>query len=247
MALVAVYVAVSVVAYTDYPRTQGEPPLDALELAGAQIWRRHNCQACHQIYGFGGFLGPDLTNRVTDDTADDEFTEILTRGSGKMPAFRLSPADREAVLAWLRAIHRTGRSQPPGLRAKKSVDSVYHLRHLADAWRAAQGELPPEVRRGIETWTRFRCGLCHTPFAEGRMRAPDLFAAAGDRSADAIATVLRAGRGRMPPFPASPEETADLAAFLQWAAARRSELVGLNETLLERETFSWSDVPWFEY
>ncbi len=41
-------------------------PLSINAIKGKQIWLQNNCQTCHQIYGFGGFLGPDLTNRGKD-------------------------------------------------------------------------------------------------------------------------------------------------------------------------------------
>ncbi|MBK8357424.1 MAG: hypothetical protein IPL13_19205 [Saprospiraceae bacterium] len=37
-------------------------PSKQQEDAGKLIWQDYNCNACHQIYGLGGYLGPDLTN-----------------------------------------------------------------------------------------------------------------------------------------------------------------------------------------
>ena len=30
--------------------------------AGMRLWQENNCQSCHQFYGLGGYMGPDLTN-----------------------------------------------------------------------------------------------------------------------------------------------------------------------------------------
>ncbi len=95
--LLGVYLLVSVVAYTDYPRTAAYETLTERERHGLAIWRRHNCQACHQVYGFGGFLGPDLTNRVTEETQDFEFLSLLKQGREKMPALDLAPSGHEVV------------------------------------------------------------------------------------------------------------------------------------------------------
>ena len=59
------------------------PPLDDLARAGRALWHDHNCQTCHQIYGFGGFLGPDVTNgaqRLGDaDGTPEALAELRAR------------------------------------------------------------------------------------------------------------------------------------------------------------------------
>ncbi len=37
-------------------------PVGAPAAAGKLLYQKYNCQACHQIYGLGGYMGPDLTN-----------------------------------------------------------------------------------------------------------------------------------------------------------------------------------------
>ncbi len=246
--LVAAYISVSVVAYTDFPRRATDPPLTDLELRGLAAWRAHNCQACHQIYGFGGFLGPDLTNRVTDATPDAEFGWILTVGSGPMPAFDLPPAEQETILAYLRAVNRTGRSQPEPLGAGQQVSPVEHYGRIAEEWARQSGrDLTARERRGSEVWHRNGCGGCHWSFTVGLSLAPDLSQRAVDRSANALRGVLDEGRGRMPPFRLPAGDIDDLSAFLEWISGHRSELVDINDRMMERQPFSWGAVPWFEY
>ncbi|MFQ5844075.1 MAG: c-type cytochrome [Planctomycetota bacterium] len=96
------------------------------------VWRRNNCQVCHQIHGFGGSLGPDLTNRVTDNVADQEFRALLAAGSGRMPPLGLDPLEQRAVLAYLRRVNRTGRSQPRPLAARRTVDRREHFRLIME-------------------------------------------------------------------------------------------------------------------
>ena len=122
------------VAYTDFPRRPTDAPLTELERRGLAVWRGNNCQACHQIYGFGGFLGPDLTNRVTDATPDAEFRAILEEGARSMPAFQMPPADQEAVLSFLRAVNRTGQSQPTPLATIEGVSPIIHFERIAEEW-----------------------------------------------------------------------------------------------------------------
>ena len=246
--LVPIYIGLSIVVYTDHPMQATDPPLSETERQGLAIWRDHNCQACHQIYGFGGFLGPDLTNRVTERTPDAEFRYILEDGSREMPAFDLPEAEQEAVLAFLRAVNRSGRSQPAPLGARREVNPVRHFQEIVASWQASTGaELTPPARRGLEVWNRFGCGACHAAFTLGTMRAPDLSRSAVDLSVPALRELLEQGRRNMPPFAVPPDQVGDLSAFLAWVSSNRPALVDLNDRLVGREEFSWGNIPWFEY
>lgn len=245
---VGFYVLVSAVVYTDFPRRESLPPLTDLEQEGLGVWRRYNCQTCHQLYGFGGFLGPDLTNRVVDTAEDGGLGTILSGGLGKMPALGLNQPEQAAVLEFLRAMNRTGRSQPRPLAADVRVDPEQNYRWLTQEWGKDNGnEMSPLLASGAAVWDRNRCALCHVPFATGPTLAPDLSRWAIDLSEDAVANILEHGRGRMPSFDMAPGDLENLRAYLQWIASRRPELVALNNRLLQRQDFSWSRLPWFEY
>lgn len=246
--LVATYLGVSVVAYTDYPRVDYDPPLTDVEHRGLAVWREHNCQSCHQIYGFGGFLGPDLTNRITAATLDSEVSWILRDGSKAMPGFRLSPEDSTAVIAFLRMVSSTGRSQPQPLQGQQVVAPSEHLDWLARAWTDETGrDLGEPANRGAELWQRSRCGTCHLPFLRGRNLAPDISAAALDVTPEGLQSTLGQGQRRMPAFPLGAADAEDLSEFLLWLSKHRRELVDLNGDLTNVPEFSWRAVPWFEY
>ena len=40
----------------------GSIHLSKKAIEGENIWLQKNCNSCHQLYGLGGYLGPDLTN-----------------------------------------------------------------------------------------------------------------------------------------------------------------------------------------
>lgn len=165
-----------------------------------------------------------------------------------MPAFHLSQDDHRAVMAYLRAINRTGPSLPPPLGSRVAVEPWNHLAMVARAWsEQMSGALPGEVRAGLEVWAVNRCGACHVPFAPGRHRAPDLSGRAVDRSVEGLTAVVTEGRDRMPAFVLTRSEIKSLGAFLDWTGEHRPELVAVNDRLLQREEFSWTAVPWFEY
>ncbi len=112
--LTACFVGQSWLIYADAP---GPVQLEGEALRGAAVWHHENCQACHQIHGYGGFLGPDLTNfarRFPDGGAVLE--AWLLSGPGAMPRFDHLPADdRQALWAWLEAVDRTGVGQARAL------------------------------------------------------------------------------------------------------------------------------------
>lgn len=246
--LVVIYFLVSLVAYTDFPRTGAALSLTEIEHRGLAVWRRHNCQVCHQIHGFGGFLGPDLTNRVDDSRGDTEFGPILTKGAGRMPALKLSPGDRSAVLSYLRAINRTGRSQPHPLKARRRVDPIEHFPLLTGEYVRITGHpLSAKVRNGTVLWSRFQCGSCHVPFTEGPAGAVDLSIRSVVRELPNLEALLAEGRRRMPSYVLTSVETKELRTYLKWIAIYRSNLIPVNDRMVKREKFSRRAVPWFEY
>ncbi|MBI2922356.1 MAG: cytochrome c [Planctomycetes bacterium] len=233
-----------VVPWTDGPG----PALTDHERSGLAVWRDYNCQACHQLYGQGGFLGPDLTNAVDDTRTWEEFEALLTKGYGRMPALRLSPCEQSAVLAFLRAMNRTGRALPPRPPERTPVPQRTRLGVVADEWsRGAGRPLDENVRRGREAWDRMQCGACHAAFAEGSRREPDLSAVALDRSLEALARIVEKGHGTMPSYAVTPHELRDLRAWLDWVVKNRAELAGVERRLSGREEFSWKRVSWWEF
>lgn len=245
--LVLAYLIASVITYSDYPNENEEIVLKGEEHLGLTLWRRHNCQVCHQLHGFGGFLGPDLTNVVGAETEVEDFRSILTRGKRQMPAFDFDEKEQRAIYAFLGAMNRTGRSIPQGLKNGRQVYPYDHFGQLCELYLRQSGSLRESVSRGLKTFGVYACSQCHIPFTAGKYRAPDLTAAATERSPDFLRRILRSGTGKMPSYQLSEREIADIAVFLQWVGRNRETLVGLNKRLLRREDFSWKRVPWFEY
>jgi nitric oxide reductase subunit C len=78
---------------------------------GKALWQQHNCTACHQVYGLGGYLGPDLTN-VYSLRGPEYITVFLKYGNQTMPAYQMEASDIQAMLAYLRNIDQSGVSDP---------------------------------------------------------------------------------------------------------------------------------------
>jgi nitric oxide reductase subunit C len=79
---------------------------------GWEIWQAKNCQSCHQVYGLGGYLGPDLTNVAAK--RDSKYLHTYIKyGTGRMPNFGLSDREVDDVAAWLQWVDKTGQSKVP--------------------------------------------------------------------------------------------------------------------------------------
>lgn len=113
----AIYSALiaSFVAYTGLVYTIGTedskltPEASAAIIAGQKVFKSYNCTACHQIYGLGGHLGPDLTNVAS--TKGDQYIEIILKtGLGAMPNFTLSAGEIRDLINFFKALDATGQS-----------------------------------------------------------------------------------------------------------------------------------------
>ena len=246
--LMASFLFVSFLAHTNYADGFPEAPLSESGLRGLKLWRQHNCQVCHQLYGFGGFLGPDLTNSITDQTGPDDFRLVLTRGKKQMPAFNFSKADQEALLAFLRSMNATGRSRPAGLRNGDSARRPDHFWELLLAYERESGSAASDlVRQGCLIFQENGCDECHVPFAPGLHRAPDLSKHVSRTSLDDLRVIASQGLDKMPTYELPEEHLRTMGAFLSWLRTNRPALVDVNIRLCDRESFSWSTIPWFEY
>jgi len=244
LGLVGVFVVQTWIVYSD-PTGRGAPPLSVEASRGRGVWRRHNCQSCHQVYGFGGFIGPDLTNAAKELTPA-RLDSILTVGSGAMPAFDLPPDERRALGAYLEELHRTGVSQPRAIEPRPAREVV---QELTDAIVAAQGPLSALEQAGLAIFQRENCIDCHLPNPSSAFRATDI-TGLGDRFDRArLWVVLDEGvPGKaMPHFGFADRDKEALHAWLAFLAHHGDAL----RAELERDGNARGNallrLPWFEY
>ena len=85
------------------------------ELAGEGrlIWQKYNCQACHQLYGLGGYLGPDLTNTISHPKKGEVLIRAMIKsGTKQMPVYNLPENELRALIAFLKMTDASGRADP---------------------------------------------------------------------------------------------------------------------------------------
>lgn len=106
------FLGYSAVLYTNSPAEKGVNKLEEeLALKGILIWQEKNCTSCHQIYGLGGHLGPDLTN-VSSKYPDEAIEVFLKHGTQVMPNFNLTRDQMDALVAFLKTVNKSGKADP---------------------------------------------------------------------------------------------------------------------------------------
>ena len=95
--------------YTSFVYTEGtitEYPITGEAIEGRQLFRDKNCIACHQLYGLGGYMGPDLTN-VISSKGEIYVRAFLENGTQKMPDFNLEVREVKNLIAYLTYVDST--------------------------------------------------------------------------------------------------------------------------------------------
>ena len=81
--------------------------LSAKAADGKLLWQEYNCQSCHQLYGLGGYMGPDLTNEIK--LKGKEYSKFfISQGSAKMPNLHLKPAEIDDIVDYLSCVNNSG-------------------------------------------------------------------------------------------------------------------------------------------
>lgn len=78
-------------------------------IKGENIWLQNNCNSCHQIYGLGGYLGPDITNVYSREGKGEKYIKvILNSGIKTMPQFNFSEEEKDELVQFFKEIDQTG-------------------------------------------------------------------------------------------------------------------------------------------
>jgi nitric oxide reductase subunit C len=90
---------------------RGKEALSENARSGKLLFQKYNCISCHQIYGLGGYMGPDLTNVASAEGKGEGFINgLLKYGTNRMPDFHLNDNEIKDLTAYLSYIDKTGKS-----------------------------------------------------------------------------------------------------------------------------------------
>ena len=109
--LCVAFVIYSATIYTSGTAATHNDPMSPEARAGQQLFQDNNCIACHQFYGLGGYMGPDLTNVISTRGAAYAGA-FITAGTTSMPTFGLNEEEVSALISFLTFVDATG-TYPP--------------------------------------------------------------------------------------------------------------------------------------
>jgi nitric oxide reductase subunit C len=105
--LLTIYTIYSITVYSKGTQETARGPIpDATAIAnGKKIYQQYNCTSCHQLYGLGGYLGPELTTAYSDPIRGELYLRaFLQNGGPRMPKFNFSPEQINDIISYLKYV-----------------------------------------------------------------------------------------------------------------------------------------------
>ena len=101
--LFVIYISYTGWVYTN--ATNNADTMTAKEQSGKQLRQQYNCSSCHQVFGLGGYLGPELTTVISDFKRGKIYAKtFLQNGGTRMPDFHFKANEIEDIIAYLKYI-----------------------------------------------------------------------------------------------------------------------------------------------
>lgn len=106
-ALVSLFFIYSLFVYTGGTEiSPGAENAGPLAVNGKLLWQKHNCISCHQLYGLGGYIGPDLTT-VIEKKGEAYAKAFILNGTQRMPNFHLTEEEARSLVEYLAYVNST--------------------------------------------------------------------------------------------------------------------------------------------
>ena len=102
------FLCYTIVVYTAGTASHTDLTLTGKAATGKLIFQEKNCIACHQLYGLGGYLGPELTTVISARGKGRDYARAFIRaGSVRMPNFHLTDEETDCLVEFLSGVDRT--------------------------------------------------------------------------------------------------------------------------------------------
>ena len=110
LALFLSYVGYSAFVYTSGTESNiafTKPVSESID-HGRLLFQKYNCISCHQLYGLGGYLGPELTTSWSDPKVGEQIMRtFLQYGGTRMPNFHFTAKEIDDILSFLKYVDST--------------------------------------------------------------------------------------------------------------------------------------------
>jgi nitric oxide reductase subunit C len=110
ISLFVTYLVYSIIVYTK--GTEKDITLTPAERfdikKGSDLFQQYNCTSCHQLYGLGGYIGPELTTAYSDPGRGGLYMKAFLKAGGpRMPNFHFKDEDVNALISFLKYVDTT--------------------------------------------------------------------------------------------------------------------------------------------
>jgi nitric oxide reductase subunit C len=110
-----IFLFIAFVGYTIIVYTKGTTKDKKYSLAeqkqinkGKELFQKHNCSSCHQLYGLGGYLGPELTTAWSDKHRGEAYMKVFLKAGGlRMPKYNFNEEEINSIISYLRYVDST--------------------------------------------------------------------------------------------------------------------------------------------
>lgn len=101
------FVIYSFFVYTAGTKSTGVT-MNKSAIRGKLLFQEYNCTSCHQLYGLGGYLGPELTTVISQKGKGELYAKaFLKSGTQRMPIFHLSEEETNDLIEFLKYVDAT--------------------------------------------------------------------------------------------------------------------------------------------
>ncbi len=102
----------------------GMESMNAEAYKGKLLYQELNCSSCHQIFGLGGYLGPDLTNVISQPGKGRNYVAaLLNFGLLQMPDFHLDSVQAGQIVSFLSFVDSSSTLEKSAQKSLSKINS----------------------------------------------------------------------------------------------------------------------------